>query len=48
LPRIQLLARDLGQVELVKDRQLHGALFDQLSDLRRLQRGDEPKLGCLW
>ena len=41
LAGIQLLARDLGQVELVEHRQLQAALLDQRSDLRRLQRGDE-------
>jgi hypothetical protein len=45
LAGIQLLAGDLGQVDLVEHRQLQAAFLDQLSHLRRLERGDERELG---
>ena len=38
----ELVARDLGEVGLVEQRQLQIAGADQLADLRGLQRGDEP------
>ena len=40
-----LLGGDLGQVVLIEQRQLQRPVFDQPSDLRRLQRRDPA--GCL-